>query len=280
MNLPPTRLLLIGYGKMGSALAQIWVDSFPELDITVIDPNPLSSVASVSPCLSVDALDSSVVFDVIVLAVKPKDMEAACVSLKPFLGENPLILSIAAGKSLAYLQQHLGIELGFVRAMPNTPAAIGHGVSVACHTVNLSHEQKYLADTLLCATGHMEWLEDEHLMDAITGVSGSGPAYVFLLIEALAEAGIAAGLDKDMAIRLSRGTVIGAAHLAEQSPALSPLTLRQQVTSPGGTTEAALSILLSEDGGLKPLLKRAVEKATEKSRSLLAVHAPPSDNSA
>lgn len=268
MSLPPTRLLLIGYGKMGSALAQIWADCFPELDITVIDPNPISLIGPVSPYLSLEALDSGSIFDVIVLAVKPKDMEEACASLKPFLAAHPLVLSIAAGKSLAYLEQHLGTNLGLVRAMPNTPASIGHGVSVACHTPNLSPKQKHLANTLLSATGHLEWLEDESLMDAVTAVSGSGPAYVFLLIEALAEAGMAAGLSEDMAIRLSRETVIGAAYLAEQSPALSPLNLREQVTSPGGTTEAALTILLSEDTGLKPLLKKAVAAATAKSQIL------------
>ncbi|MBP9049825.1 MAG: pyrroline-5-carboxylate reductase [Alphaproteobacteria bacterium] len=267
-HLPPTRLLLIGYGRMGSALAQIWVDCFPELNITVIDPNPVSLIGPVSPYLSLEALESDSVFDVIVLAVKPKDMDTACASLKPFLASHPLVLSIAAGKSLAYFEEHLGTGLAIVRAMPNTPAAIGHGMSVACHTLGIDQKQKHLASALLSATGKMDWLEDESLMDAVTGVSGSGPAYVFLLIEALAEAGIAAGLTADMAARLSRQTVIGAAYLAEQNADLSALDLREQVTSAGGTTEAALTILLSEESGLKPLMKKAVASATARSQAL------------
>jgi pyrroline-5-carboxylate reductase len=268
MNLPPTRLLLIGYGRMGSALAQIWVDRFPELDITIIDPNPVSLIGPVAPYLSLEALEPNSVFDVIILAIKPKDMDTVCTSLKPLLTSRPLVLSIAAGKSLAYFEQHLGTDLGIVRAMPNTPAAIGHGMSVACHTPNLTPKQKHLAGTLLSATGQMDWLEDESLMDAVTAVSGSGPAYVFLLIEALAEAGIEAGLTEDMATRLARGTVIGSAYLAEQNADLSALDLRKQVTSAGGTTEAALTVLLSEEGGLKPLMKKAVAAAAARSQIL------------
>lgn len=149
---------------MGSALAQIWVDCFPELNITVIDPNPVSLIGPVSPYLSLEALESNSVFDVIVLAVKPKDMDTACASLKPFLYNSyPLVLSIAAGKSLAYFEEHLGTGLAIVRAMPNTPAAIGHGMSVACHTLGIDQKQKHLASALLSATGKMDWLEGQIL---------------------------------------------------------------------------------------------------------------------
>jgi pyrroline-5-carboxylate reductase len=170
-----------------------------------------------------------------------------------------------AGRTLQFLAAALPHAGALVRAMPNTPAAIGRGITVAVPR-HVSEAQRDLADRLLVATGTVEWVADEALMDAVTAVSGSGPAYVFLLAEAMAQAGIAVGLPQPLAEKLARETVAGAGELLHRS-ALSAATLRENVTSPGGTTAAALDVLMHADG-LQPLLKKAVAAATERSRKL------------
>jgi pyrroline-5-carboxylate reductase len=183
-----------------------------------------------------------------------------------FAGPATVFLSVAAGKTLAVFETYLGSEAVVVRAMPNTPAAIGRGMIVGCPNERVSDGQKALCDSLMAAVGEVAWIDDEALMDAVTGVSGSGPAYVFLLIECLAQAGRAAGLPGDLADRLALVTVSGAGELARQS-AESPTVLRENVTSPNGTTQAALEVLMAEDG-LAPLMTKAVAAATQRSREL------------
>ena len=185
---------------------------------------------------------------------------------KPLIQPGRLVLSIAAGTPISYFEHQLGANTAVVRAMPNTPASIGHGITVLCANTHVSAEQRARCEILIGAVGQVEWIEDESLMDAVTAVSGSGPAYVFLLIEALAQAGISAGLAADLANRLALTTVAGAGALAEQTED-SPTVLRQNVTSPGGTTAAALEVLMADDG-LQQLMARAVTAAKERGREL------------
>ena len=183
---------------------------------------------------------------------------------KPYAGAATLVVSIMAGTTIASLGEVLGGHV--VRAMPNTPAAIGRGITVAVAAQDVSTAQRETADGLLRATGLVEWVTDEGLMDAVTAVSGSGPAYVFLLAEELARAGVAAGLPEALAMRLARETVSGAGELLHRSD-LDAATLRQNVTSPAGTTAAALEVLMGKDG-LQSLLTRAVAAATKRSKEL------------
>jgi pyrroline-5-carboxylate reductase len=187
-------------------------------------------------------------------------------TLAPYLGANTVVVSIMAGRTLAFLQGALTPRTALVRAMPNTPAAIGRGITVAVANDRVASSQRDLVDALLSAVGVVEWVADEALIDAVTAVSGSGPAYVFLLAEALARAGAAAGLPEDLAARLARATVAGSGELLHRSP-LDAATLRQNVTSPGGTTAAALGVLMGPNG-LEPLMTQAVAAATRRSREL------------
>ena len=200
----------------------------------------------------------------LVIAVKPQSFREAGAALKPLIGAGTLVVSIMAGMPIAAISQVCGGAV--VRAMPNTAAAIGRGITVAVPAPDVSAAQRATADALLRATGVVEWIDDETLMDAVTAVSGSGPAYVFLLAEELARAGIEAGLPAELATRLARETVAGSGELLHRSE-LGPATLRHNVTSPGGTTAAALDVLLGPDG-LQPLLTRAVAAATRRSREL------------
>jgi pyrroline-5-carboxylate reductase len=202
--------------------------------------------------------------ETLVVAVKPQMFREAGAKLKPFVSGKTSVVSIMAGTTIASLEEVCGGAV--VRAMPNTPAAIGRGITVAVAAKSVSAPQRAVADALLRATGSVEWVEDESLMDAVTAVSGSGPAYVFLLAESLARAGAAAGLPADLAARLARATVAGAGELLHRS-ALDAATLRQNVTSPGGTTAAALDVLMSPDG-LDPVMERAVAAATRRGREL------------
>jgi len=202
---------------------------------------------------------------VIVLAIKPQILDSVLPGLAHLVGPETVVVSIAAGKTIGAIGDGLG-PVAIVRAMPNTPAQVGRGVSVGVANAATTAEQKALVDALLSAVGSVEWVEDEALIDAVTAVSGSGPAYVFHMVEALAAAGVAAGLEPGMAGRLARATVEGAGELLHQSP-LAPAVLRQNVTSPKGTTAAALDVLMSADG-LSELMTRAVEAAARRSREL------------
>jgi pyrroline-5-carboxylate reductase len=202
----------------------------------------------------------------IVIAVKPQTAPEAVPPLKAQVAPGTLVLSIMAGRTLGFLRANLPAGTALVRAMPNTPAAIGRGITVACASAEVTAAQRELASALLSAIGSVEWVEDEALMDAVTALSGSGPAYVFLLAETMAKAGVVAGLPPTLAQRLARETVAGSGELMHRSP-LDPSILRQNVTSPGGTTEAALEVLMGPNG-FDRLLTEAIAAATRRSREL------------
>jgi pyrroline-5-carboxylate reductase len=259
---------LVGAGKMGGAMLEGWLAlGLEPAQALVIDPAP-------SPEISVLAGRGVVInpprhpapkAQVVVVAVKPQVATMALPNVAPLVGDDTVIVSVMAGKTLAFLEAALP-GTAIVRAMPNTPAAIGRGITVAVANKKVTTAQRKLAHDLLAATGAVEWIDDEALMDAVTAVSGSGPAYVFHLTEALAKAGVVAGLPPQLAETLARATVAGSGELLHRSPH-HPAILRQNVTSPGGTTAAALNVLMAPDG-LEALMTRAVEAATKRSREL------------
>ena len=251
---------------MGGALLDGWLDrGFSPHDIQVIEPGPLDGRR---PHVAVFEGPAQLARDfdpaVVVLAVKPQAMELVAPAYGVY--SSAVFLSIAAGKTLATLSGLLGGEAAVVRAMPNTPAAVRRAMTVLVANQRVSEEQRRVCGDLMAAVGEIAWVDDEALMDAVTAVSGSGPAYVFLLAEALAEAGKSAGLPEDLAADLARGTVVGAAELLRQSPQ-APEILRRNVTSPGGTTAAALELLMADDG-LASLMRRAIAAAAARSREL------------
>ena len=267
LNVPGT-LVLVGAGKMGGALLSGWLQlGLDPRKVIVIEPQaskPLVALKRrglrVNPAVKTGGAAA-----VIVLAIKPQTAPQALPGLVPLLGAKTLVVSIMAGRTISFLERLLP-KAAIVRAMPNTPASIGRGITVACPNARVSAAQRALAHKLLAATGAVEWTNDEGLMDAVTAVSGSGPAYVFLLAEILGQAGKAAGLPAALADKLARATVAGAGELLHRSD-LDAAALRTNVTSPGGTTAAALDVLMSNDG-LEPLLTKAVLAATKRGRDL------------
>lgn len=261
------RVLLLGAGRMGSALLEGWrVRNLLATPPIVLEPHPtdLIKARAAEKSLILNPLPGEAP-DIAIIAVKPQTLDQGLATLKPHLAARTLVLSIAAGITLARLSSALGGDRALVRAMPNMPAAIGKGITV-CIARGGSDETRALSARLLHAVGDVVWIQDETLMDIVTAVSGSGPAYVFLLVEALAAAAVAQGLAPELGLRLARQTIIGAGALLEASGE-SAAMLRQAVTSPGGTTEAALSVLMGADG-LHALLSKAVAAATERSRVL------------
>ena len=265
-------LILAGAGKMGGALLEGWIAKGlkPE-SIIIVEPEATLRDAHadrhrVKALAHPAALAAALQPDVIVLAVKPQAMDTVVGDYKRFVGAGTAFLSIAAGKTIRTFAEKLGPTAAIVRAMPNTPAAVGRGISVLCANKNVEAAQRRRCQELMEAVGEVAWTENEADMDAVTAVSGSGPAYVFLLAECLAEAGIDAGLEPDLARRLARATVAGAGELLHRSPEPAEV-LRKNVTSPGGTTAAALEVLMGKDG-FKPLLSKAVDAATRRSRAL------------
>jgi pyrroline-5-carboxylate reductase len=245
-----------------------WVRlGFPRQQIVVLEPNPSDDVLALARLGVRFNPPASDITDVafIVLAVKPQVAADIVPGLKAFVGPNTVAVSVMAGKTLSFLARALG-NCAIVRSIPNTPAAIGRGITAAVANAKVTPAQRAIAQRLLAAVGAVEWVGDEGLIDAATAVSGSGPAYVFLLAESLARAGAAAGLPADLAARLARATVAGSGELLHQSP-LDAATLRQNVTSPGGTTAAALAVLMAADG-LDRLMEQAVAAATKRSREL------------
>ena len=260
-------IVLAGAGKMGSALLTGWLKAGLAADrIAAIEPQPSAEInAFAKQGLRLNPASAAVgEVAALVIAVKPQSFAEAAALLKPLVSSDTLVVSIMAGMTIAKIASACGGAV--VRAMPNTPAAIGRGITVAVAAANVSTGQRGVADALLRATGSVEWVADEALMDAVTAVSGSGPAYVFLLAEELARAGVAAGLPAALAARLARETVAGSGALLQQSD-LDAATLRKNVTSPGGTTAAALEILMGKDG-LSELMARAVAAATRRSQEL------------
>ncbi len=271
MSAPVSGLLLVGCGKMGGALLAGWLRRKIAGPIRVIEPDLDATRAFRDrPDIGIDASAEALPGDfrpaVVVFAVKPQGMDKVVPAFRHLVGPGTVFLSIAAGRKIAFFASHLGPEAAIVRAMPNTPAAVGRGISVLCANRHVSPAGQAACEALLAAVGEVAWIEDEALMDAVTAVSGSGPAYVFLLAECLAEAGAAAGLDPALALRLARATVAGAGELLHLAPD-APATLRRNVAAPGGTTHAALEVLMGRDG-LGPLLTRAVAAAAKRSREL------------
>jgi pyrroline-5-carboxylate reductase len=265
------KVLLAGAGKMGGALLAGWLrEGLDPGKIIIQDPAPppetraLISRHGIAVRKQGDPLPEPP--SVIVVAVKPQVMDEVFPGLAPLAGPDTVVLSVAAGKTIASFARHLPSGAAVIRSIPNTPAAIGRGITVCCAGPGVSAAQRARCEALLAAVGEVGWVADESLIDAATGISGSGPAYVFLLAECLAAAGRAVGLDETLAKRLANATVSGAGELLRTS-GLEPAVLRQNVTSPKGTTAAALAILMGENG-LEPLMIKAVRAAVERSREL------------
>ncbi len=264
-------LLLIGCGKMGGALLAGWLARGPAgLRLVAVEPDGAAAEAARRRGVTVAAtpgeLPAGLAPETVVFAVEPQALAEAAAQHAAHMRAGALALSIAAGRSMAWLEERLGAGTAIVRAMPNTPAAVGEGIAALVANRHVSPAQRRQAEALLQAAGETVWLEDEALMDAVTAISGSGPAYVFLVMEALAAAGQAAGLPPGLACRLARRTVIGAGALARASDE-APGRLRAGVTSPGGTTERALAVLMASDG-IAPLFERAVAAAAARAREL------------
>ncbi len=270
-DLSRIRLLLVGCGKMGGAMLRGWLARGLQAGNAVVVEPAAAAMGDIAGMGIVHvpapaAIAKGFAPDVLVLAVKPQFMDEAIDHYARFVRPEMLVLSIAAGKTLAYFRQHLSASASIVRAMPNTPAAIGRGISAAVADKPVTRAQRDLADTLLSACGEVAWVAEEDLINPVTALSGGGPAYVFLLMEAMAEAGRKAGLPADLAMRLARVTVSGAGELARLSEE-SAAQLRQNVTSPKGTTLEALKVLMADDG-IQPLFDRAIAAATRRSREL------------
>jgi len=263
-------LLLIGAGKMGGALLEGWLkQGLDPATVFIQDPalsDAMGAFAARHGIVANDAPELPAPPAVILIAVKPNIAEKILPEVEPMVGERTVVLSIAAGRTLESLSRHLPDTVAVVRAMPNTPASVGQGITVCIANANVSAEQRRECDALLSAVGDVVWVEDEALLDPVTAVSGSGPAYVFLLAECLEQAGIDAGLSPEHARQLARATVAGAGALLAQSDD-DAATLRKNVTSPGGTTAAALEVLMDEER-MKNLLSRAVAAAAKRSREL------------
>lgn len=267
-----SEILLIGFGNMGQALVRGWLAKGVAPDaIRVVDPVPAArAVAAELGVVASERVEPRAKRPgVVVLAVKPNQLAGALAESRSNVSTGTVHLSIAAGKTLAQLEAGLGAGMAVVRAMPNTPAAIGKGMTVLVANAAVTGAQRTACADLLAAVGSVAWVEDERHMDAVTAVSGSGPAYVFLLIECLEQAGVGAGLAAGLARQLALATVAGAGAYAE-SAGESPAELRRRVTSPGGTTQAALAVLGAEHG-LADLVDRAVRAAAARSRELSAV---------
>ncbi|MTI19029.1 pyrroline-5-carboxylate reductase [Rhodobacteraceae bacterium RKSG542] len=263
-------LVLVGAGKMGGAMLAGWIANgvAPEA-VVVVDPAPASEMSeflSSNDIRHLTASDDSVNAQMIIVAIKPQMMAAVLPDVAKMAGKGTLILSIAAGTSIDTFQQYFGAGCVVVRAMPNTPAQVGRGVTAAFATDNISAEQRGLVALLLSSVGAFAWVDSEQQIDFVTAVSGSGPAYVFHLVECLAAAGEKLGLSSEVAMQLARQTVCGAGELLYQSD-LDAATLRQNVTSPGGTTAAALGVLM-EDGALESLMSKAVKAAADRAAEL------------
>lgn len=263
---------LIGAGNMGLAMLEGWAsEGLTGEQVAVIEPNPSERLralcAAKGYALGAAPAAASVARDAVILAVKPQMLDAGAEAAAPFVGPGSLVVSILAGKRIADMAARLPAAQAIVRAMPNTPAAIGRGVTGAYASGATSEDQRALAHALLAAVGQVEWVDSEALIDAVTAVSGSGPAYVFYLVECLAAAGVEVGLPPALSEHLARATIEGAGELLHRQPDVSAETLRQRVTSPGGTTAAALSVLMTEDG-LAPLMSRAVAAANKRAGEL------------
>jgi pyrroline-5-carboxylate reductase len=261
-------LLLAGAGKMGGALLRAWLDrGYDPRKIDVIEPHPSPELIELAQAKGFALRAPLRPPEILVLAIKPQTLDEAAASLASFASPNTLVVSILAGKTIANISAKLPQARAIVRAMPNLPAAVGRGITALAANAAATPGQRAAAEALLAAAGGVEWLANEELIDAVAAVSGSGPAYVFYLAEALASAGSSVGLPASIAARLARATVEGAGELLFQSREKSAAELRENVTSRGGTTAAALEVLMAQDG-LKPLIERAVKAAKQRAEAL------------
>ena len=263
----PGTLVLVGAGKMGGAMLDGWLAlKLPPSKVVIIDPQPAKPIKALARRgVRINPKGKIGNVAALVVAVKPQVAPDAVPPLAALVGPKTVVVSIMAGRTLKFLEHALP-GAAIVRAMPNTPAAIGRGITVAVPNAKVGASGRKLVHTLLSAIGTVEWIDDDALIDAVTAVSGSGPAYVFLLAEAMARAGAAAGLPPALAARLARATVAGSGELLHRST-LDAATLRANVTSPGGTTAAALAVLMDKDG-VEPLMTKAVAAATKRGREL------------
>ncbi len=266
-------IIVIGCGKMGASMIHGWLAANLINHAQILDPHDIDDSLSSHPDLFHVKLMESLFkegqdhkTDIIILAVKPQIMDMICQQLQPILPDGIPVISIAAGKSIASFQNALSAVTPIIRTMPNIPAAIGKGMTALCASTHVTDDHKVMATRLMDAIGQTTWIDDEAQMDAITAVSGSGPAYVFYLIEAMASAGEKAGLSKKQAMQCARQTIIGAAALAEHEDQTDAATLRQNVTSPGGTTQAALDVLM--DGSLQDIIDKAIAAAHKRGKEL------------
>ena len=266
------KLLLVGCGKMGSALLQGWLNAGLEAaQFYVQEPNPDAALADLGVHLNVDigALQEAAP-SVIILAIKPQLAVDILPSIALLAAPETLVISLMAGVSINTMSDLLGGEAAFVRTMPNTPAAIGAGMTALYASSGTQEDQKAAAEALLAAVGQTVWLDTEKALDAVTAISGSGPAYLFHMVEALAAAGVNLGLQQDMAAQLAMQTIIGSASMLREDEA-DPRQLRVNVTSPGGTTEAALDVLMGDTGGLVDLMRRATQAAAARAGELAKI---------
>ncbi|MDM9628811.1 pyrroline-5-carboxylate reductase [Rhizobium sp. S152] len=262
-------IVLVGAGNMGGAMLSGWLkNGVPGSSVVVIDPGPsekMMAAINEAGATHVTSAPADLKAGVLFLAVKPQVMETVLPPVKATVGDDTVVVSVAAGKTLGFLETHLG-QAAMVRAMPNTPAMVGRGVTGAFANARVSAEQRQRVDSLLRVSGPVEWVATEADIDAVTALSGSGPAYVFYLVECMAEAGRKLGLPADLAMRLARETVAGAGELLHQSPD-DASRLRENVTSPGGTTAAALSVLMADDA-MQPLFDKALAAARKRAEEL------------
>lgn len=262
-------LVLIGAGKMGGAMLTGWLDNgLPPSSIVVIEPRPspeLLALLAERGVAHATTAPAGLVARVMVVAVKPQVLDEVLPPLASLVGPQTVVVSVVAGKTIAAFERGLGATR-IVRTIPNTPSQVGRGITGAAASAAVPAADRDLVSALLATLGRLEWVDDEALIDVVTAVSGSGPAYVFHMVEALAAAGAAAGLEPGLAGRLARATIEGAGELLWRSPD-EPETLRRNVTSPGGTTAAALAVLMGEKG-LTPILTEAVAAAAKRSREL------------
>ncbi len=265
-------LILAGAGKMGGAILRgLIAGGLDPKSVIVQDPGPPPEMAEFLGKNNIKVVETLSNLDappsIIIAAVKPQVMDVVFPPLAKFAADGSVVLSIAAGRTIASFEKHLPDTVTVVRAMPNTPAAIGHGMTVCCANKAITDAQKSLCTALLETVGEVGWVESEDLIDAVTAVSGSGPAYVFWLTECLSAAGVEAGLDANLAAKLARQTVFGSGALMAQSDQAVD-ELRKAVTSPGGTTAAALEVLMRTPGGLGDLMSEAVAQAKKRGREL------------